>query len=618
MRRALMRLGEFQEKSGLDKVPVYWDKRYTKNLDQLSKPEYTMKLEESVPIKMRDGVTIYADIYRPAELEESPALLAWSAYGKTMQAMKRGALPGSSNYFDHSLEAGDIEFFVQRGYTYVIPDPRGIGISEGEFHGIYNPQEQEDCYDVIEWLGGEYAFCDGQVAMIGYSYFGIIQMLVAALKPPHLKCIMPLSYTDDYYQHGYYGGVGNTYMSMYMELCPSHTPRAWSSKLYSEDEMKDRIVKVQQDPDIAIVSYFNKIFNTWPPTYHTFYLDYLLHPEDGLFWEQRSAKNMYDLVDIPVYFKCGWAPTGRWSAPVFNAMNSDALKPYKRCGVMESYGGMELPYRFMNEECLRWYDHWLKGVDTGFMEEPNFKLNIIGRGYRYESEYPLARTDWRKLYLRTFGQLRWEKDPEGNLPPDSFTHRPPNITNDVETLTYRTDRFSKPTEFTGPIELHLFAALDAEDANFIVKLWQITPGGTRMPLCRTGSLKASHKLDHEKSQLGRPVHDHTKRVPVTPGDVNEYVIEVNPIGMVFPAGSSLELEIKAMDNFKHQDKAWQGKMGHLGPIPSATTINYKIFRDNEYPSYLLMPMIHDTPRENWLQPIVDSGSFSGSGGGSTH
>ena len=304
---------------------------------------------------------------------------------------------------------------------------------------------------------------------------------------------------------------------------------------------------------------------------------------------------------------------------MFNAMNSKELTTYKRCGVMEGYNGMELPYRFMDEECLRWYDHWLKGVDTGITEEPPIKLNILGRGYRYEHEYPLARTNWKKLYLRTFEQLRWECDVEGNLPPDSFTHRPPNITIQVESLRYRTDRLSAPTEFTGPIELHLFMSIDAPDANLIAKLWQITPGGTRMPVCRGGSLKLSRPLVPEKSQIGRPVHDYTRHEPVTPGEIREYVVEINPIGMVFPAGSCIELELKAMDNYPHQSGAWQGKMGHLGPIPSCNTINYKIYRDKDHPSYILMPYIPQTPAENWLQPVCDDDiQISGSGNGNTH
>lgn len=614
-----MNIEEFQEQSGLTRFPVYWDRRYTKNIDKLSKPIYTVKLESDVLITLRDGCKIYADVYHPAEIEKAPPLIAWSAYGKEMQRIRHGALPGSSNMFDHSLEAGDMDFFVQRGYTYIIPNPRGIGKSEGEFLGIYNPQEQQDCYDTIEWAGTQCQWASEKVSLTGYSYFGIIQALVAALQPPHLTCIMPLSYTDDYYQHGYYGGVADTYMNMYWELCPSNNPVPWSTKMWSEEQMKARIEEVQKDPDIATNSYFSKIFNTWPPKYHTFYCDYLLHPQEDEFWHQRSAKFVYDKIKVPVYFKCGWAPQGRWSAPVFNAMNSHELTPYKRCGVMEGYNGMELPYRFMNEEMLRWYDHWLKGIDTGILDEPPMKLNILGRGYRYEHEYPLARTQFKKLYLHTFEQLRWEEDPEGSLPPDALVHRPATITNKVERLCYRTDRFSRPTEFTGPIELRLFASIDAENANFIVKLWQITAGGTRMPVCRTGSLKACYALDKEKSLPGRPVHDYTKRIPVTPGEINEYVIEINPIGMVFDPGTCLELEIKAMDNFEEQQGAWQGKMGHLGPIPSANTICYKIYRDKDYPSHILLPFIPSTPPENWLQPIEGEGiSVAGGGKGATH
>lgn len=614
-----MNLEEFKEKTGLDKAPVYWDRRYTKNLDQLSKPVYTVKLEEDVEVVLRDGTKTYVDVYHPAELEKAPSLIAYSAYGKKMQRMRHGALPGASNYFDHSLEAGDIDFFVERGYTFIIPDGRGIGRSEGEYLGVYNPQEQEDVYDYIEWAGTECPWSTEKVALQGYSYFGIIQALVAALQPPHLVCIMPLSYTDDYYQHGYYGGVADTYMNMYWELCPANNPVTWTSKMMSEDEMKELIEEVQKDPDIAINTYFNKMFNVWPPKYHTFYLDYLLHPQEDDFWRPRSMKYKYDKIKVPVYFKCGWAPQGRWSAPVFNAMNSKELDVYKRCGVMEGYNGMELPYRFMNEEMLRWYDYWMKGIDTGIIEEPPMKLNILGRGYRYEYEYPLARTNFKKLYLHTFGNLRWEPVAEGNLEPDSFTHRPPHITTEVERLCYRTDRFGTPTEFTGPIELHLWASIDADNANFIVKLWQITAGGTRMPVCRTGSLKACYPLDEEKSEIGRPVHDYTKKVPVVPGEIKEYVIEINPIGMVFAPGTSIELEIKAMDNFEEQKGAWQAKMDHLGPIPSCKTINYKIYRDKDYPSYILMPYIQSTPPEQWLQPVCDDDiTFGGSGKGNTH
>ena len=112
-------------------------------------------------------------------------------------------------------------------------------------------------------------------------------------------------------------------------------------------------------------------------------------------------------------------------------------------------------------------------------------------------------------------------------------------------------------------------------------------------------LKMAEDINEQLEAIGdvykRQVHDYTKRIPVTPGEIREYVIEINPIGMVFPAGSAIELEIKAMDNFEPQSGAWQAKMDHLGPIPSANTINYKIYRDKDYPSYILMPYIPETP-----------------------
>jgi uncharacterized protein len=598
-----MTFDQFFETTGLNRIPPYWDRRYTKNLDKLSRPVYKVAQELDVWMTLSDGTRLCVDIYRPdVEGEKFPALVAWSAYGKSIMAIKHGTLPSESAIFDHSLEAGDIDFFVSRGYIYVIPDPRGIGKSEGEFYGVYNPQEQIDTCDVIEWAAA-LPWCDSQVAMAGYSYFGIIQMLAAAQNPPHLKCIMPLSFTDDYYQHGYYGGVPNTYMSMYWELCPSPRPVSWSEKLYGLKKLRKMVEERAKDPDIAVNSLLMKMFTTWPPRYHTFYFDVLLHYLDGPFWRARSAQEIFDKVKVPVYLKCGWAPSGRWSATVLNAFMDPRLNVPKRAAAMEAYGGLELPYRFMNEECLRWYDHWLKKIDTGIMDEPPIKLNVLGAGYRYEKEWPLARTEYRKLYLRNFERLRWDSDPETDLPPDSFTHRPPNITNHVETLVYTSDMFMRPTEFTGPVTLYLYSAIDATDANFIVKLWQLFQDGSRNPVCRYGALRASHRLNKDKSLPWKPVHDHTQAVPIKPGEITEYVIEINPISMVFQSGQKMQLEIKSWDPFPHQDKTWTGKVGNLGPIPSAQTINYKIYRDAKYLSYILLPYIADTPREQYLIPF---------------
>jgi uncharacterized protein len=589
---------------GLENLPNYWDKRYVKNLDQLSRPKYKVKEMRDVWLTLRDGTKLCADVFLPEGLDESPTLVSWSAYTKTMQSIKRGSIPPESLLFDHSLEAGDIDFFVSRGYSYVIPDPRGIGKSEGEFYGVYNPQEHIDTYDTIEWCA-EQDWSNGNIGMIGYSYFGIIQILTAAQQPPHLKCIMPCSYVDDYYQHGYYGGVPSTYMSIYWELCPSHTPVPWSIKKYGEEKVKQMMAERLKDPDIAVNSYFTKILTTWPPNYHTFYLDYLLHPLDGEYWQERSANQIYDKVKVPVYLHCAWSPLGRWSAPIFSAMNDDRLSCPKRLGVLEGYDGLELPYRALNEECLRWYDHWMKDVDTGIMDEPPYKFAVINGGTKFENEWPLARTKWKKLYLRAFNNLRWAPDTDENLPADGFIHLPPSISSEVNDICYTTSRFNQPMEFTGPIELRIFASIDTEDANLLAMLYDVLPNGETMPLLRFGALRMSHPLDEEKSTIGAPVHDNTREVKVVPGEVKEYVVEMNPTSMIIPPGHQLMLKITSQCPNPEHTKMWTGKVGSMNLVPSSETISYKIYRDKNHPSHLLMPLIPYTPRENWVQTFDD-------------
>lgn len=364
--------------------------------------------------------------------------------------------------------------------------------------------------------------------------------------------------------------------------------------------MDDRL----KDPNIAVNSYFNKILTTWPPRYHTYYLDVLLHSLDGPFWRERSAEEVFQRVKVPVYIKNDTnSPIGRWAAPGFHALMDSRLEVPKKLACVESYSSLELPYRAMNEEMLRWYDHWLKGTDTGIMDEPPMKIQIMEGQLRFEYEWPLRRTVWKKYYLRSFGGLKPEPDPEDNIPPDCFTHLPPNITSDVPSLVYTTESFTRPVEFTGPVTLYLYVAIDTVDANIIVNLWNILPDGNRHPVRRYGALRLSRPYLREKSKPWAPIHDHTREMSITPGNVREYVIEVNPVAWVFHAGHRLQLEIKAMDPDPLQKHSWIGKVGNLGPIPGAEPVHYKIFRDNLYRSYLLMPYIPDSPADLVVQPI---------------
>lgn len=595
---------ELIEKTGIDKIPPYWDRRYVKNLDKLSKPVYKIKEERDVYVPMRDGVKICVDIFRPdVEGEKFPALLCWASYGKSIQSLRNTPVPVQSLVFDHTQEAGDIDFFVKRGYVIVVADPRGIGKSEGEWYGIYCEQEQKDMYDLIEWIAKQ-PWCNGNVGMLGLSYFGKSQMLAAGEQPPHLKAIMPITVSTDYYLHCYRGGILNTYYYGFLHLCPANNPVPESLKLYGEDELKRKMQERLEDPDIRAMPLFVKILTTWPPRFHTLFLDILLHPLDGPFWHKRGAKYKYDKIKIPVYMLNGWSPEGgRFHG--FDAYTDPRLNVPKKLFVYGTFFRViQLPgIRFLNEEILRWYDYWLKGIDTGIMDEPPIRIFVRGVDkYRWEYEWPLARTKWTKFYLKRFGKLETTPELDEDLPPDSFTHVPPTISTEVQSLKYSTDPLTKPLEVTGPIALYLYAAIDQEDANFIAKLYDVFPNGKRIPL-QTGYLKASHRtLIKEESKPWKPVHDHTKEVPVKPGEINEYVIEIQPISNVFLPGHCIALEIKSMDPSPYHMYEWN-KATMVGPLPSAKETHYQIYRDAKHKSHLLLPIILSSDPESWVQPL---------------
>jgi putative CocE/NonD family hydrolase len=169
-------------------------------------------------------------------------------------------------------------------------------------------------------------------------------------------------------------------------------------------------------------------------------------------------------------------------------------------------------------------------------------------------------------------------------------------------MTYTTAPLSEPLEITGPIALHLYASIDAEDANFIGKLQVVSPGGDRKPVS-TGYLKASHRtLIPEKTETGIPVHDHSKKVPIEQGEINEYVIGFNAQSMVFQPGHKLELELTTMDYNPNHESLWS-KVTSMGPLPNADVIQYKFYRDAKYRSHLLLPFIRETDPERWVQTI---------------
>ena len=581
------------KEAGLQMQP-YWSTKYLKNIDKLSKPIYKTKEEKDVYAPVRDGTKLCVDIFRPdAAGKKFPALVAWSCYGKIEQSHRRDPVPAGGLLLDHSIEVPDIDFFANRGYVFVIPDPRGVGKSEGEWYGMWNPQELKDLYDIIEWIAQQ-PWCDGNVGMIGVSYLGAIQSLAAAEQPPHLKAIMPWLSLYEAYDFCFPGGIVTDFHHYFILNNNPNNAVSLSEKMYSEKELKSKIQESLKDPYIDSNTFYVKILSTWPPRYNTWFLDILLHTLDGPFWYSRSVKHTKDKIKIPVYFL---------GENFLNSYSDPGLKVAKKAFDVGKYpfpSAHPCSYRYTQEEALRWYDHWLKGIDTGIMEEPPIKLYITGLDrYRYENEWPLARTKWTKLYLQQYKELATALPHYQNKQPDAFIHNPLELRTlgfDVPALTYTTAPFSRPIEITGPIALTLYASIDAEDGNFIVSLLDIAPDGNKTQVA--GSLlKASHRpLIKEESKPWKPVHDHTKAVPVKPGEIYEYAFSLMATH-VFQPGHRLGLKIQAA---APTPPRYTGSTT-IGPMPSPWVTAYKIFHDEEHPSNLLLPVIPETPEELWIE-----------------
>ncbi|TBL76555.1 CocE/NonD family hydrolase [Paenibacillus thalictri] len=556
-----------------------------------------MIIKKNVRIPMRDGVRIAADIYLPEGTGQVPALLALSPYGKELQAQALTLPPQArpSVLWNGAIEAGDIRAVVDRGYAHIIADVRGTGGSEGELCGNYDSGghgEGKDIYDIVEWMA-EQPWCDGNVGMIGISYFATVQILGAAENPPHLKAIFVNGGHFDLYELCYHGGV------MWMMPRASREGRGGdsgvavrnvtskSSKVYTPEQFQQRIQERLNDPDIAHWSDLVHLLHY--PDRHELWMDYLLNPLDGPFWQEGHCLDVAHKVTIPAYFQVkwgrGWTVDG--SIECFNRVNG-----FKKLDIQPLPPMQERPFHESHEEMFRWYDYWLKGIDTGIVDEPTINVFVEGaREWRGEVEWPLPHTKWTDYYLRPRHKLSAKPEPLSSqyAHPDGFYQAPATVTSTTESVKWQSGEFLEDTEMTGPAALYVHVEIDTDDTNLIAKLYDVDPSGKRR-LVTSGYLKASHReLDEAKSKPWQPHHPHTRAEPVPAGEIIEYAIRMYPFSMLFKAGHRIELELSCNESIDEANaKLLPPDSYHL---PSGRATTHKIYRDAEYKSRLVLPVI---------------------------
>ncbi|MCL2493234.1 MAG: CocE/NonD family hydrolase [Clostridiales bacterium] len=551
-----------------------------------SERSYDVIKEKNVRVPMSDGISLNATVFRPDGDGPFPAILGYFPYDMEMQSAPVTVEGFSSVVFKHpgqelanaSIEAGDSMFYARRGYCHVLVNIRGCGASEGQYT-YFGPRELKDGYEAIEWIAAQ-PWCDGNIGMFGVSYFAQIQQYVASTNPPHLKCLFgPWASTDLYRDGVYHGGIQAYRFWRNWSITELSHPRCegYCRTHWEKDQYEAAIREKLNDPEIAAEPDLVNALKNPDEGSNPILVDQMLNPFYNEYWEQRLVD--YEKIKIPAYIGCDWGHLGLHLPGCFRSW-AKLSGPKKMILAPPAY--LDRPVYQLQYESLRWFDHWLKGVDNGIMDGPPVKVWINGtHGFREEADWPLPGTRWTEFYLHEKGLI------------DEHEYRVNEGFTSVEDSPWRRDRlqFTTPVlvedmEVIGPSSLTLYASATEDDILFFVSLWDMNEDGEAKILTR-GWLRASHRaLTEEESTPWKPVHPHISAEKLVPNGIYKFDIEILPTGTLFPAGHRIMLQISFSDDKPNHSMEGLG-VGHIrGQKGNRVTI----YHDADHPSCLLLPI----------------------------
>jgi predicted acyl esterase len=517
----------------------------------LSQPTHAMMRDDDVPVPMRDGINLLADVHRPAEAGRYPVLIAASPYPRQIQNI--GAPAGF-------IEAGASDFFVPRGYVHVIANCRGTSGSEGTF-GFFDSQERRDMHDLVEWAAVQ-PWSDGNVGMIGISYFAMTQMEAAVERPPHLKAIMPIAGTFDLYESGtHHGLVSSGFITPFLfmiGMTSSHTNKLWRSKLMDAVRallltpgIHKKFEHANGEAAIAGLRTLLKLHHDPHPWDDLWRAVVVEHPLRDAWWEDRNIIPLLDRIAIPIYLGCDWQNVPLHLPHTFKAYEKLSNNKHVQVAMMGEHG-LAWPWESLHIEALAWFDHWLKGQDTGILEGPRFRYILPeAEGWRTTDTWPLPEATHKTFALRADGSLSEAEGDSGertymnlggglNRPRSSETDPPSFLVWDSEPLVADLD-------MVGPLELQLDAACTAPDTAFIAILQDIDPRSSETHVTG-GYLRASlRKIDEAESKPGAPALQCRVFEPVPPGETVRYRIPLVPNARRFKVGHRIRLYLTTDD-----------------------------------------------------------------------
>lgn len=548
-------------------------------------------LERDVPIRLRDGVTIYADVFRPVGDEACPALLAWSPYGKEIGGQMlddvpmRSGVPLSATSGLEKFEGPDPAYWVAHGYAIVNPDKRGAYMSEGNLL-YWGHEDALDGCDVIEWIASQ-KWSNGKVGMTGNSWLTVSQWFIAAERPEHLAAIAPWEgFCDHYRESGTRGGIpAPEFPEMIAETFAS-----------AHGMLEDQPRMIVERP---------------------FMCDY---------WEDKAAR--VENIEIPAYVVASYTNSVHTHGSFAGFRRMASKEKWLRVHNTSEWFDYYTPENV--EDLRRFFDHYLKGIDNGWEQTPRVRLSVLNPGGtdivgRAEEDFPLARTRYRKLYLSAADSSLLATLPEqqavSEYQSDSARHE----------VTYRY-RMEQPTEITGYMKLHLWvSAPDHDDMDLAVRVEKLSRDGQPLPdrtgnlIAATGLMRVSmRQLDETRSTEAEPYYTFTTEQKLKPGEIVPVEIEIWPMGLYFDEGEILQLTVGAYrpanaaipfgsasisvprDGFTYMpgqpvDMITVGGNATQCADPAEVVVSpathnagrHRIYTGGEYDSYLYVPVIPD-------------------------
>ena len=503
------------------------------------------------PVKMRDGVTIYADIYIPASAKKDPVplIISWSFFGKQpwhqpAQIFRPMGVPTGTVSNVCKFESSDPLYWCYQGYAVANVDPRGIGNSEGD-QQQFSTQEGRDGYDFIEWAA-EQDWCDGKIAMFGNSGVAMSQWRIAAENPPHLTCIAPWEATGDQYRESIMeGGI----------------PGFFGGSIVVAAQGKGFI-------DNTVAMSKKEPFVTSP------------------YWQDKIPH--YEKINIPTYVTCNWNHfhlRGSWEG--FNKIKTK--KKWMRCHQVFEWPDTYNPQMLLDLKLF--FDRYLKGIHNGWELTPTIRMEVMD-AYEYpyqtnrpETEFPLARTQYRKLYLNASTKKLGDAKVK-NVSEVSYDGKDGFINFDYT--------FRKDTELTGYMKLRMYVeARGHDDMDLFVNVKKLSTKGEELPILLFGTEKhpgswgklrvSARHLDEKASTEWQPVHTHDRVEKLKKGEIVPIDIEIWPISRIWHKGQKLRLQIagKYIRDPWFEPLVWfpDNKGEHV------------IHTGGKYESYLLVPEI---------------------------